>query len=63
MPEDVTSPYAERRLERRAKSKERAKSRDRIKQRQEASYSEYTNNCSYEGASLTCKFVYYFFLV
>ncbi|XP_063689371.1 YLP motif-containing protein 1-like isoform X3 [Bolinopsis microptera] len=38
MPEEVTSPYAERRLERRAKSKERAKSRDRIKQRQEASY-------------------------
>ena len=52
MPEDVTSPYAERRLERRAKSKERAKSRDRIKQRQEASYSEFIN-CSYEGASLT----------
>ena len=60
MPEDVTSPYAERRLERRAKSKERAKSRDRIKQRQEASYSEFIN-CSYEGGSLTCKFVYLLF--
>ena len=38
MPVDPTSPYAERRLERRARSKERAKSRERIRNRQEAAY-------------------------